>query len=559
VTDLVVPSRPFHAFRRLFDPWVLVTAAIAAVIGLPLMVVLAHVFVPAGEVWQHLASTVLPRYVANTLGLMAGVGAGTLLLGTGTAWLVTLHRFPGRTVFEWALLLPMAVPAYVVAYTYTGLFDFAGPAQSALRAAFGWRRGDYWFPEVRSLGGAITVMTLVLYPYVYLMARAAFTEQSVCVIEASRTLGAGAWRRFFRVGLPLARPAVAAGVALALMETLNDLGTVQHFAVDTFTAGIFRTWLGLGEPAAASQLAAVLLIFVFVLVALERWSRGQARYHQTSIRYRQLPSLRLVGLKGALAAVACTLPIVFGFLLPLAVLVWWAVRSQALGFDLRFLRLAMHSVTLASLAAVLAVVLSLLLAYGVRLRPIPAVRALARLAGIGYAIPGAVVAVGVMLPFAAIDRTVDGWMRAGFGISTGLLLSGTLFAVTFAYLVRFLAISYNASEASLAKVTRNMDDAARVLGRRPLEILGAVHLPLLRPSLLAAGLLVFVDVIKELPATLILRPFDFDTLAIRAYELASDERLAEAAAPSLAILVAGLGPVILLARAIGRSRPGHRT
>jgi iron(III) transport system permease protein len=403
------------------------------------------------------------------------------------------------------------------------------------------------------------VMTMVHYPYVYLMARAAFTEQSVCVIEASRTLGAGAWRRFFRVGLPLARPAVVAGVALALMETLNDLGTVQHFAVDTFTAGIFRTWLGLGEPAAASQLAAVLLIFVFVLVGLERWSRGQARYHQTSIRYRQLPSLRLGGAKGALAAAACTLPIAFGFLLPLGVLVWWAIRSQALGFDLRFLQLAMHSVTLASLAAVLAVVLSLVLAYGVRLRPIPAVRALARLAGIGYAIPGAVVAVGVMIPFAAIDRTVDGWMRAGFGISTGLLLSGTLFAVTFAYLVRFLAISYNASEASLAKVTRNMDDAARVLGRRPLEILGTVHLPLLRPSLLAAGHLVFVDVIKELPATLILRPFDFDTLAIRAYELASDERLAEAAAPSLAILVAGLGPVILLARAIGRARPGHRT
>lgn len=558
MTDLAVPRRPRFAFRRLFDPWVLATAAIAAVIGLPLMVVLAHVFVPTGEVWRHLAATVLPRYVANTLGLMAGVGAGTLLLGAGTAWLVTLHRFPGRAVFEWALLLPMAVPAYVVAYTYTGLFDFAGPVQSGLRALFGWRRSDYWFPEIRSLGGAITVMTFVLYPYVYLMARAAFTEQSVCVIEASRTLGAGAWRRFFRVGLPLARPAVVAGVALALMETLNDLGTVQHFAVDTFTAGIFRTWLGLGEPAAASQLAAVLLIFVFVLVALERWSRGQARYHQTSIRYRQLPSLRLGGIKGALATVACALPILFGFLLPLGVLIWWAIRSQALGFDMRFLRLAMHSVTLASLAAMLAVGLSLILAYGVRLRPVPAVRVLARLAGIGYAIPGAVVAVGVMVPFAAIDRTVDGWMRASFGISTGLLLSGTLFAVTFAYLVRFLAISYNASEASLAKVTRNMDDAARVLGRRPLEILGAVHLPLLRPSLLAAGLLVFVDVIKELPATLILRPFDFDTLAIRAYELASDERLAEAAAPSLAILVAGLGPVILLARAIGRSRPGHR-
>lgn len=556
MTDLVQPSStPIR--RSAFDGWTLATAAIAAVIAIPVLVVLSYVLVPTGDIWRHLASTVLPTYVANTLWLMVGVGLGTLTIGTGTAWLVTLHRFPGRDLLQWMLLLPMAVPGYVIAYTYGGMMDFAGPVQSGLRALFGWRHGDYWFPQIRSLGGAAAILTFVLYPYVYLLARAAFTEQSVCVLEASRTLGAGPWRRFFRVGLPLARPAVVAGVALALMETLNDLGAVQHFAVDTFTTGIFRTWFGMGQPAAAAQLAAVLLIFVVVLLLLERWSRGDARYHQTSLRYRALPSLRLRGIKGALALVACAMPIVLGFAVPLGVLVWWAIRSQALGFDARFLKLAFNSVSLGAIAAALAVFLSLVLAYGARLRPTPLVRTLVRLASAGYAVPGAVIAVGVMLPFAAIDRTIDAWARASFGVSTGLIFSGTIVAVTFAYLVRFLAISFNAAEASLAKVGRSMDDAGRVLGRRPHEVLATIHLPLLRPSLLAAALLVFVDVIKELPATLILRPFNFDTLAIYAYDLARNEQLAETAAPALAILAAGLGPVILLARSIGRSRPGH--
>ena len=556
MTDLVQPSP--RLLRRLrLDGWTLATAAIAAVIAVPVLVVLSHIFVPTADIWSHLASTVLPRYLATTFWMMVGVGLGTLIVGAGTAWLVTLHRFPGRDLFQWALLLPMAVPSYVIAYTYGGMMDYAGPVQSGLRALFGWRHGDYWFPEIRSLGGGIAVMTFVLYPYVYLLARAAFTEQSVCVLEASRTLGAGPWRRFFRVGLPLARPALAAGVALALMETLNDLGAVQHLAVDTFTAGIFRTWFGMGQPAAAAQLAAVLLVFVLALLLAERWSRGAARYHQTSIRYRALPSLKLKGIKPALAVIACTLPIVLGFVVPLGVLIWWAIRSQALGFDARFLKLTFHSVTLGAIAAVLAVALSLVLAYGARLRPTPVVRTLVRLASTGYAVPGAVIAVGVMLPFAAIDRTIDAWAKATFGVSTGLILSGTIVAVTFAYLVRFLAISFNAAEASLAKVGRSMDDAGRVLGRRPYEILTSVHLPLLRPSLLAAALLVFVDVIKELPATLILRPFNFDTLAIYAYDLARNEQLAQTAAPALAILAAGLGPVILLAQQVGRSRPGH--
>jgi len=556
LTDLVRPSP--KSFRRpIVDGWTLATAAIAGIIAVPVLVVLSYLLVPTGDIWRHLASTVLPRYVANTLGLMVGVGAGTMAIGAGTAWLVTLYRFPGRDLLQWMLLLPMAVPGYIIAYTYGGMMDFAGPVQSGLRELFGWRRGDYWFPEVRSLGGAIAMMTFVLYPYVYLLARAAFTEQSVCVLEASRMLGAGPWRRFFRVGLPLARPAVVAGVTLALMETLNDLGAVQHLAVDTFTTGIFRTWFGLHQPAAAAQLAAILLVFVLILLMMERWSRGAARYHQTSARYRALPSIKLKGIKTGLATAFCILPVLLGFAMPLAVLIWWAIRSQALGFDARFLTLTVNTVSLGLVASFLAVLLSLILAYGVRLRPTPIVRGLARLASTGYAVPGAVIAVGVMLPFSAIDRTIDAWARASLGVSTGLILSGTIVAVTFAYLVRFLAVSFNAAEASLAKVGHSMDAAGRVLGRRPREILTQIHLPLMRPSLLAAALMVFVDVIKELPATLILRPFNFDTLAIHAYDLARNEQLAEVAAPALAILFAGLGPVIVLARSIGRSRPGH--
>ncbi len=540
------------------DGWTLFTVAVALLLSVPVLVVLSYVFVPTGEIWAHLASTVLPRYVANSLWLMLGVGGGVLVIGTGTAWLVTMCRFPGRPVFEWALLLPLAVPAYVIAYAYTGLFDFAGPVQTALREIFGWSRGDYWFPRIRSLGGAIAMMTLVLYPYVYLLARAAFLEQSVSALEASRVLGRGPWRSFFSVALPLARPAVAAGTALALMEVLNDFGAVQYFAVDTFTTGIYRTWLGLGEPAAAAQLAAILLLFVFALVLLERLSRGHAKYHHATARYQRLPGYPLRGLRGGLAFLGCFLPIFLGFLLPGGMLLRWTVETAAEEVDSRFLTLALNSLTLAVTAAVLAVGIAVLLAYGRRLRPTRIVRAATRVAGMGYAVPGSVIAVGVMLPFAWVDNTLDAWMRATFGVSTGLLLSGTIAAVVFAYLVRFLAVSLNTIEASLAGIRSSMDDAARTLGLGAGRTLLRVHLPIMRGSLLTAAMLVFVDVMKELPATLILRPFDFDTLAIRVYQLASDERLAEAANASVAIVAVGILPVILLSRAIARSRPGQR-
>jgi iron(III) transport system permease protein len=543
-------------FRRP-DGWTITALVVAGLVATPIAVVMASLFVPAGEVWRHLAATVLPGYVANTMMLMIGVGLGTLAIGVATAWLVTMCQFPGRALFEWALLLPLAVPTYAIAFTYGGLFEFAGPVQSALRDAFAWGRGDYWFPDIRSLGGAVLVMTVVLYPYVYLLARAAFLEQSVCVIEVSRTLGRSPWQSFVEVALPLARPAIAGGLALALMETLGDFGAVQYLAVSTFTTGIFRTWFGLGEPIAAAQLSAALMLFVLALILFERSSRGGRKFHHTSRRYRALPRYKLGGTTAAWGFLACFTPIFLGFLLPGGQLVAWTLETASTVVDADFLTLAANSVMLASATAVIAVAVALLLAYGHRLRPGPLMAGATRVSSMGYAIPGAVIAVGVLVPFAWLDNRLDAFMREAFGLSTGLILSGTLAALIFGYLVRFLAISFNTVEASLGKVTPTMDGSARTLGLGPGATLARVHMPIISGSLLTAALLVFVDVMKELPATMIMRPFNFNTLAVRAFELAEDEQLAESAPAALSIVAVGILPVILLSLAIARSRPGH--
>lgn len=539
------------------DPWRAGVVLAALLLALPVLVVFSFVFVPAGEVWLHLKQTVLQEYVTNSLVLLFGVGVGVLAIGIPAAWMVSLCEFPGRRLFEWALLLPMAMPAYIIAYTYTGMLDFAGPVQMQLRDWFGWSYGDYWFPAIRSLPGAVLMLSLVLYPYVYLLSRAAFLEQSICVLEVSRTLGTGPWAGFARVALPLARPAIITGLSLALMETLADYGTVQYFGLATFTTGIFRTWFGLGDPAAAAQLSAVLMSFVFVLILLERWSRRRARFHHTSTRYSHLPRYQLRGWRRIGAIVGCSIPVLFGFLLPAAQLAAWALDTTDAWLKAEFFALVGNSLVLAAITAALAVALALLMAYGRRLRPSKPVGLAVRVASMGYAVPGTVIAVGVILPFAWLDNTIDAWMRAQFDISTGLILSGTLTALVFAYCVRFLAVSLNTVEAGLGKIKPSMDDAARCLGLPPRRVLREVHMPIMRGSLLTALLLVFVDVLKELPATLILRPFNFNTLAVRAFELASDERLADSASAALAIVLAGIVPVILLSRTIGRSRPGH--
>ncbi len=534
------------------DPWSLGVVLTALGFALPVIVVFGFVFTPAGEVWSHLADTVLPDYLLNSAGLMIGVTLGTLSMGITMAWLTAMCRFPGRSLFEWAALLPMAMPAYIIAYTYSGMLDFSGPVQSLLREIFGWGYGDYWFPEIHSLWGAASMLSLVLYPYVYLLTRAALLEQSTTVLEASRILGAGPWRTLFSVALPLARPAIVTGLSLALMETLADYGTVKYFGVDTFTTGIFRTWFGLGDSNAAAQLSALLMSFVLMLVLLERWSRKQAQYHRSGMAERRLERIDLPGWRGWVAFILCLLPVLFGFLVPALQLGSWALETAQDMVDESFIFLTINSFLLASGTALIALVLALFMAYGKRLQSTRLIAFSVRLASMGYAVPGTVIAVGVMLPFAWFDKTVDDWFRQAFDISTGLIFSGTLFILVFAYLVRFLAVSINTVESGLGKIRISMDEAARSLGYQPAQVLKRIHVPLMRSTLLTCVLLVFVDVLKELPATLILRPFNFNTLAVRAFELASDERLADSSTAALAIVAAGLIPVILLSRAISK-------
>jgi iron(III) transport system permease protein len=552
------PSVRFGARRRLGWPsrWTVVACALALLIAAPVISVVINAFGARSEIWQHLVETVLGDYVVNSFLIMSGVTVGVLIVGVPAAWMTTLCRFPGRRLFDWALLLPMAFPAYVIAYAYTGLLDYAGPVQTSLRNLIGDPEGLRWLPEIRSLPGAIVMLVLVLYPYVYLLARAAFLEQSVCVLEVSRTLGCSPWSSFRRVALPLARPAIVAGVALALMEALNDYGTVSYFGINTLATGIFRVWRGMGDPVAASQIAAILLLFVFALLAVERWSRGRRSYAHSTARYRPLPRFQLRGWAAAGAMAGCALPVVLGFALPAAMLLHWALSSPEYWENARFITLLRHSFLLSGLAALLVLSVAIVLAYALRLHPTPATRLAVRIASAGYAVPGAVLAIGVLLPLAAIDHTLAHWAKAHLGWSVGLIFTGTLAAVAYAYLTRFLTISFGAVEASLGKITLSMDLAARSLGRTPGQTLGLVHLPIMRGTLLTAAILVFVDVLKELPATLVLRPFNFDTLATRTYDLASDERLVEAAGPALAIGLVGIIPVYLLSRAIRAARPG---
>jgi iron(III) transport system permease protein len=542
---------------RQYSPLLIVGLLVAALAALPVASVGLNLFAGGtNATWAHLSSTVLPEYVANSLYLCLGVALGVAVVGGATAWLTAMHDFPGRRFFEWALVLPLAMPAYVLAYVYTDFLQFVGPVQTTLRETFDWSYGDYWFPDIRTLPGAMLMFVCVLYPYVYLLARTAFLERAGGMLEAARTLGLGPWRAFFSVSLPLARPALVAGVALALMETLADYGTVAYFAVNTFTTGIYRAWFSLGDRVAAAQLAAMLLSFVLCLLLAERLSRGRARYHNTTGRNRPLAGMRLQGPAAWLASLICLLPLLLGFLLPAFLLIRMALVEGDAQFGSRFLVLSRNSFVLAGMTALLAVLLAVLLAYGARLSRGTLAPALNRLVGLGYAVPGAVIAVGVLIPVTRLDNWLAGQWTVWFGENPGLLLTGGIAALIYAYLVRFLAVALHTVESSLAKITPSMDDAARSLGLGQAASLRRVHVPMVRGSLLTAGLLVFVDVMKELPATLVMRPFNFDTLATQAYTLASDERLAEASTAALAIVAVGLLPLIALSRQISSARRG---
>lgn len=543
-------AAPERSRVRRSHHWVTWAAVLLAiVVAIPVLGLLATVFDPnvaSRDVLAHLLQTVLPSYVGTTLILLVTVGIGTAVVGITVAWIVAAYDFPGKRLYEWALILPLAVPTYVMAYAFTDFLQFSGPVQSVLRELTGQRRLP-WFPDVRSVGWAVMVFIFALYPYVYLLVRTAFLERSPRLHDAARTLGCTPLQAFLRVVLPLARPAAVAGVALVLMETLADYGAVAYFGVQTFTTGIYRAWLSMSDRVAAAQLASALLLFVFILLMLEKRSRGRLRFYGVGQRFRRPESRRLKGRRAWFATAICALPLLIGFVLPTTIMVRLAVRDvDTLNVE-RYLLWFTNTLKLASITAALAVLCTLLLAYAVRLAPGRLTRMGNDIASLGYAVPGAVLAVGILIPLTRLDH----WLSA-HGWLTGVALTGTMAALLYAYLVRFLSAGLQTIEAGLTKITPAVDASARSLGASNWELLTRVHAPLLRRSVLTAALLVFVDVMKELPATLVLRPFNMDTLAVITNQLASDERLGEAAVPALTIVLAGLVPVILLARAISR-------
>ena len=545
---------PYERQQRTFwhrpDVWPVAASILALFVATPILVIVASLATPSVDIWAHLWQTQLAELVWNTLRLMVGVGLGVLVLGVGLAWLVTMYRFPGRAIFAWLLILPLAMPAYVIGFVFLAIFDYTGPVQSQLRAIFG---PEVWFPEIASYSGVTLVMTLVLYPYVYMLARTAFSEQSAGKLEAAQALGADTPAIFWKVALPLARPSIAAGLALALMEALADFGTVAIFGYSTFTVAIYRVWFGMFNRGAATELASLLIFFTLALYLLERAGRGRARFYQTEGTMRPAPFRILRGWRAWAASGAACLVVGVAFVLPVAQLLVWIVGS--LDIDHRYLEFLFNTLVLGVTTAILAVIAAVVVAYGLRLSRSRTVTAFAGVASMGYALPGSVIAVGVLAPLTFLDHTLDAFLQRAVGISSGLLLTGSMIGLVYAYLVRFLAVSYQTVEASMVKITPSMDMAGRSLGISAGGVLRRIHLPLIRRGLSAAAVLVFVDVMKEMPATLMLRPFGYDTLAVRVWQLTSESFWEAAALPALTIVAAGILPVLILLRNSTRPTP----
>ena len=528
-----------------WSPWTAAALGIVGVVAVPIATVLLSTVPPAVEVWAHLLRTQLVELLANTVLLVASVGAGSLVVGTTLAWLVVHHRFPGRAVFEWALVLPLAVPAYVIGFAFLGLFDFPGPIQTFLRHRLGFAGGV----DPRGYGGVVTVMTLVFYPYVYLLARAAFAEQGAATLETARSLGCGRLRAFRTITLPMARPALAAGASLAMMEALADFGTVSTFGYRTLSEAIYRVWYGMFDRIAATQLASVLLVFALGLMLVERGLRGRARFGQSRRRGHGVIPTPLHGMQAAAATALCGGVLALAFLLPVAQLVAWAGPLLLVWPPVpNFGAILGRSVALAGGAALCVVALAVILAYAVRLHRTASVRLATQFAAMGYALPGSVIAVGVLLPMAWLDHVLVSGVERLLGRPLGLVLIGSMAGLLFAYTVRFLAVGLQTVDASLTRVPRRLDDAARSLGQRAGGLLWRVHVPLLRRGLLTAFILVFVETMKEMPATLLLRPFGVNTLAVQVWEWTSESLWAEAAVPALVLVLAGLVPVFLALR-----------
>ena len=549
--------RAWWGRRRVSPAWGIFAVLLAALILLPVGTVAMLAATASDNIWPHLMRVVLPAVLSDTALLLAGVGIVALVTGTGTAWLTTMYRFPGRAVLDRLLVLPLAVPTYIAAFCYVELLDYTSPLQGALRAMMGWKSArDYWFPDARTLTGAVLILAAVLYPYIYLAARATFVQQSVCMLEVARTLGRTSLGTFWAIALPLSRPALAAGLALVLMECLNDLGAVQYLGVQTLSASIYTTWQQRGSLGGAAQISMLTLFLVLGLLMLERAARGRALYHHTTGRYRSIPFAELPGWRGWAAAVACAVPVIAGFGIPMMVLISQGLTHFDDASTAGFWRAARNSIGVAAAAALLTVALGLALAYARRLAPSLLVRAVVRIAGLGYALPGTVLALGLLISLAAFDNRLDAFLRGTLGISSGLLLSGSVLVLIVAYTVRFLAVSLSTFEAGFERLSPNLDAAARTLGETGLSALRRVHLPLLLPTLGSAALIVFVDGMKELPATLLLRPFNFETLATHVYSYAALEQFEKAAVGALSIVLIGLAPVLLLHEAVAGGRSG---
>ena len=531
------------------DPWSAGALLIAVLVMMPIASVVWIAFHPAENIWPHLLATTLPRYLVNSLVMMLSVGVLAALIGVGAAWLVAMYRFPGVRWLEWLLLFPLAIPAYVGAYALVDFLEYAGPVQTWLRGVFGWATSrDYWFPEIRSRGAAILVMALALYPYVYLLTRSAFREQSGNTYEVARALGAGPWKRFWRVGLPLVRPAIAAGMAIVMMETVSDFGTVEFFAVQTLTTGIFTTWLEANNAGGAAQIAGVVLLLVLLLVGLEKSSRRNQRFHEGARHKRPIVQIPLQGARGWLATLFCTLPFLGGFVLPVGVMLSHALRNTDYWSNPALGSALWNTVSVGGGAALVTVTAAVFLVYGVRLTGRRLPRLVMPFTTIGYAAPGAVLAVGILIPLAAVDNKLADFVEWATGVDIGLVLTGTGFAIVFAYSVRFFAIAQGAADGAMGRISPSLPMAARSLGRSAGGTLLTVYAPLIRSSLMTALLLVFVDSVKELPATLLLRPFNYNTLSTLVYEQASLENIGEASPAALLVIGVGMLAVLLLAR-----------
>jgi iron(III) transport system permease protein len=530
--------------------WTAIVIAVAGLAVVPVVAVVVESLPPTGSVWSQLWSTVLPDMLVSTLALMLGVAAGTLLLGAGLAWLVSTYRFPGSTAFGWLLVLPLAMPGYILGFVFLAILDYPGPVQSGLRSAFG---AGAWFPEVRSIPGAVVVLSLTLFPYVYLLARAALREQAPATYDAARTLGAGRTRAAVRVVLPLARPSLAAGLALVMMETLTDFATVSYFGVQTVSVGVYQVWKGQFDRESATELAGLVLLFALLVIAGERALRGRARYHQSGAAGRGLPRVRLAGVRAWVATGACAAVLAAGFVAPVAQLLWWTATSRLadVSLDTRYAGYLSNSLTVGLVAALACAGAGFLVAHGVRMAGGRLTGTAAQLTVVGYAIPGVVVAIGVLIAFAWLDDALE---ALGVPGGTGLLATGSVLGIVCAYFVRFLALGYQSVDASFTKVSPALTDSALSLGASPARLIGRVHLPLVRTGLGTALVLVTIDALKELPIVLLLRPFGFDTLSVWTYQLASESRWESAALPALTIVAVATVPVLAL---VGRRQREH--